>query len=303
MDRLQAMQMFCRIVDAGTLSGAARQLGELPSTISRTLNLLEQQLGARLLHRSTRRLTLTEAGRHYYEQAHDILLRMQMLEEAVSQQATHPQGTLRITAPYGLLNLVLSPWLSKFHRSYPQIDLQINANNEEVDLVEHGFDLALRVGHLKNSTLVARRLWNFHYVCCAAPKYLAQHGMPSTPLELSNHACLIYRHDARSLNWSFYRNGREQEVPVNGWLSINETGVLLTQCLGGLGIARLASWIAGPALASGKLVSLFEGYSLHPPKQAPAIYALYPKRELVPPKVQAFLTFLEELRIKLPILN
>ena len=303
MDRLQAMQVFCRIVDAGTLSGAARQLGELPSTISRTLNLLEQQLGARLLHRSTRRLTLTEAGRHYHEQAHDILLRMQVLEEAVSQQATHPHGTLRITAPYGLLNLVISPWLGKFHQAYPQIDLQINASNEEVDLVEHGFDLALRVGHLKNSNLVARPLWDFNYVCCASPKYLAQHGQPSTPAELSQHPCLIYRHDARPQNWTFYRNGREQEVAINGWLSINETGVLLTQCLGGLGIARLASWIAGPALASGKLIPLLETYTLHPPKQAPAIYALYPKRELVPPKVRVFLTFLEDLRNKLPILK
>lgn len=295
MDRLQAMQVFCRIVDAGSLSGAARQLGELPSTISRTLNLLEQQLSARLLHRSTRSIALTEAGHHYYEQAHDLLLRMQLLEETISQQAIQPHGKLRITAPYGLFNWVISPNLGKFYQAYPQIELQIDLTNKEVDLVEQGFDLALRAGHLKQSNLIARPLWDFQYLCCASTKYIKRYGLPSTPTELSKHACLIYRHDARPQNWTFYRNGREQEVAVNGWLSINETGVLLTQCLEGLGIARLGSWIASQAIASGKLVRLFESYTLHPTKKRPTIYALYPKRELLPPKVRVFLTFLENL--------
>lgn len=194
MDQLFSMKVYCQIVDSGSLAGAARALGVSPATVTQALAGLEKRLDTRLLNRTTRRIALTEAGRTYYQCTQPILAASAHADEAVRRSVEEPAGPLRITLPLGVAQVFLYPHLDSFSRSFPRIELDLQINDEIVDLVEHNFDLGIRVGQLSDSKLVARPLLRYRRLTCASPAYLEGHGLPRQPQDLARHNCLLYRH-------------------------------------------------------------------------------------------------------------
>jgi DNA-binding transcriptional LysR family regulator len=291
MARLDSMEAFARVAETGSFSEAARRLGSSKSAVSRQIAALETALGARLLYRTTRALTLTETGQRYYESVSRILGEIEEADRAVGQLQSTPRGILPVAAPvsFGLLHLAEA--LPAFLAQCPHVEMDVVTSDRFVDLIEEGFDLAIRLGRLLESSLVARKLAPMRSAICASPAYLAAHGTPDTPDALEGHSCLCYSNLSRAEEWRFVTaEGRPWRVEIKGRLRVNNGDLLRSAALAGLGIVNLPTFLIGPDIKAGRLVSLLDA---HIPQDR-GIYAVYPHARHLPAKTRVFIDFLAE---------
>ena len=285
MDDFGVLPVFVAVVETGGFSPAAHKLGVSKSAVSKRISQFEEKLGVRLLYRTTRRLSLTEAGERYYENAVKALAYASEAEDSVTQLQEKPQGCLRINTPMSFGRLHIAPLIPKFLAQYPGIEVDMVMEDRVIDLVEKGVDVAIRVGDLPDSTMVARKLAPMRSVLCASPEYIAQYGEPKTPTELLNHNCLLFSYLISE--WSFLDQGELLNVRVSGNYRVNNGEAVREALLQGMGITRTPTFIVGPDIAAKRLVQLLPDYQL--PEQT--IYAVFPKRRHLPAKVRVFIDF------------
>ncbi len=290
MDRALEMQVFCTVVDKGTFVGAADALEMSKAAISRYVSALEERLGARLLHRTTRKLSLTEEGRQFYHQAREVLALMDQAEEAVSSAAPEPSGVLRVNAPVSFGVLHLAPLWGAFMSAHPNVELDISLNDRLVDLVDEGFDAAIRIARMENSSLVGRRLAGTRMCLCASPDYLASHPPLRTLADLAEHGVIAYTNFATGNEWQF--DGPDGRVSVRTRSSVrcNNGDTCRSIALAGGGIALQPSFMVGEDLRSGALVEILPEYR----SIELGIYVVYPTRKHLASKVRALISFLAE---------
>ena len=288
-DALQELTIFARIVSTGSLSAAARDLGMSPALVSRRLASLESRLGVRLVNRTTRSLHLTDEGAAYFETCTRLLAEIQEADAAVSAGRAEPRGVLRVALPASFGNQYVAPLVPKFAERYPDVQLYLSLSDRAVNVVEEGFDLAIRIADLADSSLAARKLAPNRRVVCASPGYLARHGAPRTPEDLAKHNCLATDF---AMNWDYRGpDGKPGSVRVAGRYACDNWEVLREWALAGLGVALKSTWDVRRHLEDGSLVSLFPGYTF---ATDVAIYAVYPHRRHLPAKTRAFIEFLAE---------
>ncbi|MDX6807438.1 LysR family transcriptional regulator [Terrihabitans rhizophilus] len=288
VDRLQSMSVLVKAVDTGSLSAAARALGLTLPAASRKLAALEEHLGARLLTRTSRRLAPTEEGLIFCEKARQILAEVEEAEAALSLSRTEVSGRLSISAPTLIGRLRVSPLLPEFLASHPAVSIDLTLVDRYVNLAEEGLDLAIRVGELPDSDLIARRLGEVSRVVCATPDYLARRGTPETPDELAAHDCLVFADARDDAEWRFEQSGGTRRMPIPGRLRTNSLDAVVSAALGGAGIARVPGWQVAGYIAEGRLVRILEGFE----RPAVPIHAVYGHRRLLAPRVRAFVDFL-----------
>lgn len=287
MDRLGAMRLFAAVADAGSLSAAGRRLGMPLTTVSRRLAALEDDLGTRLVTRSTRRLTLTEQGRQYLEACRRIIEELDAAEAQLSGTKGEPQGELAITAPVVFGRLHVLALVSEFLSRYPRIDVRMLLLDRPVDLIEEGIDIAVRIGHLPDSMLIATRVGAVRQIVCASPAYLAAHGKPERREELGVHACITFMaRDARD-RWTFTDGKKQERVRVHSRLTVNTAEAAIDAARAGVGIARVLSYQAAAALADGSLEEILRGADS---TELP-VSLLHREDRLAQTKVQAFVAF------------
>ena len=288
MDRIAAMQTFVRVVEAGSFVRAAEQLGLSTTAASRQVAELEAHLGGRLLNRTTRSLSLTDAGRVYYERCLPLLAELEEAEAQVGRQSVAPSGLLRLTAPMSFGAERIAGLLAGFRARHPQVAVEVSLSDRLVDLVEEGFDLALRITAQLDPSLVARRLCTVRIVCCAAPAYLARAGTPKTLQDLARHACLIYTNSPRSDEWTFSGPSGQESIAVKGGWRANSGDILRVAALAGEGIICQPTFLIGEDLRCGRLVPVLPDY--HLPDLA--MHAVYPSRRHLSAKVRALVDYL-----------
>ncbi|WP_416795361.1 LysR substrate-binding domain-containing protein [Ciceribacter azotifigens] len=288
MDTLESMQVFVRVVELGGLAAAARSLDLSPAMVSKHLGHLEKRTGARLLNRTTRQVRVTEAGALYFERCTRVLREIETAEAEAGADSARPQGTLRVTAPTEFGNRQLPVILASFLERHPDIDLVLDLSNRSVDIVQEGFDVAIRIARSLDTGLVGRRmaLSRFHLV--ASPAYLERNGRPQTPAAIADHACLTFAVPQPWTTWSLERDGREEQVRISPRMLSTSAEALLQAALAGAGIGLLPSFVCSEALASGDLVPLLDDYdagALH-------IHVLFPHLKLLPARTRLFIDFL-----------
>jgi DNA-binding transcriptional LysR family regulator len=296
MGRLEEMEAFLRTAEAHSFTAAAERLGMSKSMVSQRISELEARLGVRLLHRTTRRLSLTDAGASFLERCQRILAETDEAEEAVTRDSAALRGTLRLAAPLSFALLHLKSAIVEFMALHPALDIVLNLDDRIVDLIGGGYDLAIRVGVLPDSSLVARRLAPIRIACCCSPAYVAAHGLPARPEDLPAHACLLYSGNGQGDIWGFRTGNAGMQIRVDGRFSANNGEILVEAALKGMGIALLPTFLVGPYLTSGALVRVLEEW----PVQEGAIYAVYPQSRHLPGRVRAFADFLAERIGKTP---
>ncbi|MBK6806810.1 MAG: LysR family transcriptional regulator [Betaproteobacteria bacterium] len=291
MDRLQAITAFVTVVEAGSFARAAQRLDASVSAVSRHVAELEAHLDARLLNRTTRRLSLTEAGAAFHERCVQLLADLEEAEQGASQGGATPRGTLKLTCPITYGVRVLAPAIAAFVARHAQVRVDVELSDRAVDLVDEGIDLAVRIGAIRSQFLVARRIGSTALVCCASPHYLARNGTPRTPEDLSRHACLTYEYAPVRNQWRFASpDGSERAVRVAGPIHANNGRMLVALAAQGAGIALEPDFMVAPDLADGRLVPILDDWT--PP--AIPIHAAYPSRRHLSAKVRAFVDFLAE---------
>jgi len=288
---LPDLMLFVHGVAAGSLSAAGRTLKISPAVASKRLTRLEHCLGVRLLQRSSRRLGLTEEGAIYYERVAPLLGQLQEAAVAASGEHAAVQGTLRITATHAFGRRWLGPLAADFARAHPQVAVNLHQNDEVVDLMSGGFDLAVRIGQPQDSSLIARRVANSHMVLVASPAYLKKHGRPRTPADLGQHRCIaLLRPGRNSATWNFRTPQGPLSLTIGGTLASDSGELVYDWACRGEGITRKSIWDVAEELIEGKLVSLLEQYVDEPAD----IHAVYPSRRFVPLRVRRFIEYLEE---------
>lgn len=291
MEDLNHVLTFARVVQSGSFAAAAERLGIAPSVASKHVAKLEKHLGARLLQRSTRKLSLTEAGQAYYEHCARIVEELEQSRAAVASLQAEPSGRLRVTCINSFAGWVVAPMLPAFFERYPKIDLEIVTSDRMVDLAEEGFDLALRITGSPSPNLVARRIVPIRFLVVGTPDYFARHGTPTKPEDLAQHNCLGFPLSMVDHVWRFTRAGEETAVRVDGSLSINNVDALRYNTLAGLGVALLPSYAVGKYLRDGRLVAPlpdWRGFN------ESVLYAVYLPNRYGSPKLRAFVDFLAE---------
>ncbi len=292
MDSIAGMRVFARVVDAGNFSAAGRQLGVAPSSVSRRIGELEDVLGARLFHRTTRKLSLTEAGSVYDERVRRILADVAEARLAVARLGDAPTGVLRLSVPASIARRHVAPALADFHRRFPAVEVVLAVSDRLVDLIDEGFDLAVRVGRLSESGLIARKIGSARRVVCASPAYLERAGEPETPAELADHSCLVFRTHPGNNVWEFRGADGATQVRVSGRLFVNDGEALSAAAVAGLGVVLLPEWLVGAELRRNRLREVLPGY--RPVPDTTPLYAVYPHRRHLPPKVRVLVDFLVE---------
>jgi DNA-binding transcriptional LysR family regulator len=290
MDKLQAMQLFVRVVDSGSYSDAAAQMGISRALASKLVQGLEESLGVRLLNRTTRRLSLTGTGQTYYRRVSELIARLAEAEAEAAEQQVEPSGRLRVTAPISFSTLQLAPLLAEFQSAHPRIALEMILGDRLVDLVEEGFDLAIRIARLADSSLVARSIAPCRLLCVAAPSYLERRGEPAGPDDLAGHDCLRYSLSARADEWMFRRADALRRVRVGGAISVNNGDFIAALAAAGSGIALLPSFIVADRLRGGSLVRVLRDWESPPI----GIHAVYPQTPALPAKTRRLIDFLVE---------
>jgi len=286
--RLEDMALFARIVEHGSLSGAARDLGLSKSLVSRRLGQLEDRLGARLVNRTTRRLALTDIGREFNERARRVLLEADEAEACAHEASTELRGRLRIAAPVSFGYLHLAAALAAFLIEHPKVEVELELNDRFVDLVGEGYDLGIRSGQLEDSSLVVRPIAPSRNHLAAAPAYIARHGAPETPNDLARHVCLVYGNQPVARVWRFRLKDKWITPAIRPQLVANNGDVLCRAAIEGLGIVALPSFILAPAIAAGSLRRLLPDFPL--PEQP--VQAIYPAGRPLPQRLRAFVDFI-----------
>jgi DNA-binding transcriptional LysR family regulator len=283
------MEIFARVVTAGSLSAAGREIGLSPAVVSKRLRKLEDRLGTRLLQRTTRQISLTEAGQGYFERVVAIIASIEEAESFVTRRSAIARGTLKVSAPTAFGRRHVAPHLKPFLDANPDLGLQLDLADEFIDIVGEGYDLAIRIGELPDSSLVARRLTAIHRVLCAAPSYLAANGTPQGIGELGRHVCLTA---APQDVWRLEGPDGLVLVHPQGPLATNSSDVVREAVLAGLGIALRSTWDVGPELSTGRLVVVLPQF--HASRHL-ALNAVYPSRRFLPAKVRVFIDYLAQI--------
>ncbi|MGI9452007.1 MAG: LysR family transcriptional regulator [Geminicoccaceae bacterium] len=288
MNTLEAMNLLVEAVDGGSFSAAGRELGMAPSSVARGIGALEDDLGIRLWNRTTRSLSLTEAGSLYLERARRILAEVEEARLSVTQLEADPRGTLRLNLPTAFGRRHVVPMLADFQRQYPDLALDLSLTDAFVDLVEEGIDLAVRIGELTDSSLVARKLAPNIRVICASPAFFDRSGRPSAPGDLNDLNCLIYKRGNDRVVWHLRDpEGEIHDVAATGDFQTNNTEALHAVALAGRGVAILPTWLVGNDIAEGRLEAAFEDYTVSPTALDTGIYAVFPYNRHLSPKVRA----------------
>lgn len=288
MDKLGDLDVFARVVTARSMSAAGRELGLSPAVISKRVRRLEERLGVRLLQRTTRQLALTEAGQGFFERVVAILASVEEAEAWAASGSADARGLLRVSAPTSFGRMHIAPHLNRFLAANPAVSIDLTLSDAFVDIVGDGFDLAIRIADLGDSSLIARRLAPNHRVLCAAPSYLAQAGAPGTLADLAGHRLLTHA----GSEWRLEGPAGIETVRVSGPLRTNSSEVVREAVLAGIGIALRSTWDIGPELKSGRLVRVLPAYGS---SSRVAIHAVYPSRRHLEQKVRAFVEFLGAL--------
>ena len=285
---LNEMLVFTRVVQAGSFTAAARSLDMPKSSVSRKVSELEDRLGVRLLQRTTRKLGLTDAGRLYFERSARIIAETEEAEQAVSDLQAVPRGRLRVTAPlsFGMLG----PMVASFLQRYPDVQVELVCTDRRVDMVEEGFDVAIRAGPLDDSTLIARSLGTLTRVLLASPAYLRRHGSPRAPADLTGHSCLVFGAGQAPAVWTLHSGERKVEVRVSPRYSVNELDLMLEAVRAGVGIAWTDEFVATDDLRAGRLRQVLRGWV----SSGTPIHAVYPTARHLSPKVVAFVELMRE---------
>ncbi len=288
MESLSDVAVFVQVVRDGSFTKAADRLELSRSVVSKYVTRLEERLGARLLNRTTRRLSLTEAGRVFYERSRRGLEEIEEAETEVSRLQGEARGLLRVNSPMSFGILHITPLLPEFLAENPEVSVDMNLDDRKVDVIEEGFDVSIRITDLPDSSLVARRLGPCRHAVVAAPAYLEKHGVPRTPDDLRDHNIIAYQYQESATDWHFLTEDKEQiTVPVSGSIQMNNSLALREALLGGIGITRTPTFVVGKDIAAGKLVSLLPSYQT----LEVSIYLVYPQRRHLSPKVRAFVDF------------
>jgi DNA-binding transcriptional LysR family regulator len=289
MDRLDDMLAFLRVVDTRSFTGAADKLGVSKSAVSRRMTDLENRLGARLLNRTTRSLSVTEVGQAFYERCSRIVADVEEAERAVADLHAEPRGTLKINAPMSFGMIHLAPAIAEFLRRHPGLEIDMDLNDRYVDLIEDGYDVAIRIGRLRDSSLVARRLAVNRNVVVGTPAYFRAHGRPAHPDDLARHNCLLYTNASPPDQWHFTVAGKPCAVKVSGTLRVNNGDVLREAALAGQGLAMLPTFLLGEQIARGQLDMVLTEFAKN---DSGAVHAVYPHSRHLSPKVRVFVDFL-----------
>ncbi|KAG8154622.1 putative multidrug efflux transcriptional regulator CeoR [Burkholderia catarinensis] len=301
MDRLQAMQVFTRVVDTSSFTKAAETLGLPRASVTTIIQNLEAFLGVRLMHRTTRRLSLTPDGAAYYERCVRILADVEETEASFQANNRKPHGKLRIDMPGSIGRLLVIPSLCEFHTRYPDIDLQLGLSDRPVDLLQEGVDCVIRVGALQDSSLVARRVGLFECVTVASPDYLERYGEPRTIEDLNDHKAVNYfsSRTGRTIDWSFLIDGKETEIKMNSIVSVNDADAYVTCGIEGFGLTQPPLFMVLPHLREGRLKEVLPGIK---PLPMP-ISVVYPHSRHLSPKVRVFVDWIAEVFDRCPLLS
>ena len=292
MNELSNLQLFVRVVEEGSFSAAARFLGITPSSVSRQVSQLEKELDARLFHRTTRKQSLTETGEIYFQHARRIVADLDEARLAVNRLTDTPTGSLHITAEADFAVAFIAPTLPDFLDRYPAVQIRLFMTSGQMDLIDGGIDLAIRVGHLEDSSLIARKIATSRSLLCASPAYLETHGTPTHPSELTTHSCLSFRVKPGKNCWSFKLAQDTVDVPISGRLNTNSLTFLRSIALASRGIIMIPTWMVRDELRLGHLVPVLEGFSLEP--SSTPINAVFANNRHLAPKVRAFVDFIAE---------
>lgn len=290
MDELKRIGVFTRVVETKSFSEAARQLGVAKSAVSKQIAQLEKEVGVRLLNRTTRSLSLTEAGEIYYRHSADIVSRTKIALSELREYQNQPTGTLRISCPvdFGIQHLV--PVIKQVRALYPLLKIDLLLEDRVINMVEDGVDLAIRIGWLQDSNLVAKKICETPVIVFASPEYLAQKGTPKTPQDLQQHEWLSLSLFSSPLTWQFEHRGQKQSVQMHSQLKSNSVAAVLALVKSGQGISALSKFVMQGDIDQGLIQPLLTDYQLPPT----GVYAVYPHREHVPPKVRIFIDFLSK---------
>ncbi|AIO45966.1 putative multidrug efflux transcriptional regulator CeoR [Burkholderia cenocepacia] len=301
MDRLQAMQVFTRVVDTSSFTKAAETLSLPRASVTTIIQNLEAFLGVRLMHRTTRRLSLTPDGAAYYERCVRILADVEETEASFQANNRKPHGKLRIDMPGSIGRLLVIPSLCEFHTRYPDIDLQLGLSDRPVDLLQEGVDCVIRVGALQDSSLVARRVGLFECVTVASPDYLERHGEPQTIDDLNQHKAVNYfsSRTGRTIDWTFLIDGKEVEMKMEGIVSVNDADAYVTCGIEGFGLIQPPLFMVLPHLREGRLTEVLPGVK---PLPMP-ISVVYPHSRHLSPKVRVFVDWVAEVFDRCPLLS
>lgn len=290
MDTIDGMRTFVTVISEGSFSGAAERLNMSPQLVSKYVGQLETRLGARLLNRSTRRLSITEAGQAYFDRCQYVLAEIDEMESAVGDATVAARGTLRINAPMTFGTLHLSKAIAEYQCSQPEVTVDLSLDDRVVDIVSEGYDIAIRIGQLRESSLVARKLAPVRLVVCGSPDYLAKRGVPTSPDELGTHDCLRYTITSGGGRWRFAHGGEVHDVRVNGSFSANNGDALRLAALAGTGLIMQPTFIVGDDVRVGRLQLVLEDYEI----EAMGVYAVYAHRQYLSGKVRTFVEFLSD---------
>ncbi len=289
-DRFEDLRTFVAVAQSRSFAAAARRLGVVKSAVSRRVQELEERLGAHLINRSTRNLSLTDAGRIFFEKATALLAGLEEAEGLASHGATEPAGSLRILAPSSFGRLQLVSMVCSFMEQHSRLSVELSLSDDFVDLVSEGFDMAVRIGELQDSNLSARSLGAIRRVACASPAYIARFGAPKQPSDLTKHRGISYTNVDDRKFWRFVdpRTGKEQSVSVHARLHVNTGDALCEAALAGAGVVVLPTFIVHKAVVAGSLVPVMLPYEKVPTE----LHVVYPSRKLVPAKVKVFVDYL-----------
>lgn len=291
MDTLTRMRAFIDVVEAEGFSAAGRKVGRSKALLSKYVRELEDELGALLLNRTTRQFSLTEAGHTYYRRASEIVRDIDSLSDSVRESSGDVRGRIKLSAPRTFADAPIGQSLIDFAKEHPDIVLEIHLDDRFVDLVEEGFDMAIRISRLENSSLIARRLAPFAIDVCASPELIARHGVPQRPQELAKLPCIIDTNGRWLSNWPFRgENGETISVSVSGPIEVNSPIAARAAALSGLGFAVLPDFIAAPEIESGRLVAVLQDRTL----TGGGIFAVYPHRRYLPAKVRVLVDYLAQ---------
>ncbi len=291
MQNLTDIAVFVQVVDSGSFTAAAERLALTRSVVSKYISRLEDRLKVRLLNRTTRRLSLTEAGQIFYERSQFGLGEIEAAEAEVAKLQATPSGRLKISAPMSFGILHIAPAMAEFQTRHPEVQLDMSLDDRQVDLVEEGFDVAIRIAELPDSSMVATPLAPCHHVVCASSDYVERYGAPRTPDDLRKHNILSYRYQDSPNEWRFLSpDGRYSSVPVTGSIEMNNSLALRQAVLGGAGIMLTPTFIVGEDIAAGRLLRLLPDYRA----KEVTIYAVYAGRRHLTPKVRAFIDYMKQ---------
>lgn len=288
MDLFASMRIYVAVVDGGSFAAAADKLDISRAMVSKQIQKLEEHLGTRLMNRTTRRLSLTETGREFYERSTQIMGDVEEAEQIAGQMTRRPQGVLRMTIPLSYGQHRLAAIIGDYTQAYPQVQLDISLSDRKVDLIEDGLDLAIRIGAMPQSDLIARKIGGVRSIVCAAPAYLARHGAPQTPADLAQHACLGYTLTGTGADWRLEGPAGPVIVPISGPIRADNGDIIRLAALSGAGILFQPHFIVGDDIEAGRLVRVLPDWQ----SAELGVYAVYPSRKHLSAKVRTFVDFL-----------